>query len=715
MSIAGFLAAGPVWPAELSSGLHAFAGFRARLPGIATPWTLRIAAASLYRAWLDGAFVAHGPARAAHGYARIDELPMPPVAAGTTLAIEVVGYAINSYYVVGQTPFLQAEAIVDGRVVAATQPGDATWEVAALPQKRLRVQRYSWMRTFLEMYDLDERTNAWRVGGPFAEPLLKTTEAEPRALLPRRTSLPAFEAARPVRCSATGSATPCPLPAEPWRDRSLANVGSHCLGYREEELAELPSLDLQRWAFAVDREPSCASLPATVGAARFVVVDFGINLSGFIGLRALATKATRAYLIFDEVAKASGDVDFMRWSSANIVALTFAPGTHEFETIEPYTLRFLKIFVAAGELQVDEAFLREYANPDATTGAVRFGDARIDALFEAGRQTFRQNAVDTFMDCPGRERGAYLCDSFFAARAAFALTGTTAVEHDFLENYLLAPDPLPPLPEGMLPMCYPGDHPDGLYIPNWAMWLVVQLEEYAARGGDEAIVRGFAPRVAKLVDIFARSENEHGLLEDLPGWVFVEWSAANDWTAGINFPTNMLYAAFLAGAARLYGRPELVAKAERLRAVIREMSFDGEFFVDQALRRDGRIERTANRSEVCQYFTCFFGIAEGPRFDAFREKLARDFGPARDADRTHPTVKRANAFIGNVLRLEVLSAMGRPEQAVAEALACYGPQADLTGTLWEFDTTFASCNHGFGAHVCWLLMRDGRGRMKAEG
>ena len=44
------------------------------------------------------------------------------------------------------------------------------------------------------------------------------------------------------------------------------------------------------------------------------------------------------------------------------------------------------------------------------------------------------------------------------------------------------------LPEGMLPMCYPADHNDGVFIPNWALWFVVQLEEYAQRNGDRDMV-----------------------------------------------------------------------------------------------------------------------------------------------------------------------------------------------------------------------------------
>ena len=32
--------------------------------------------------------------------------------------------------------------------------------------------------------------------------------------------------------------------------------------------------------------------------------------------------------------------------------------------------------------------------------------------------------------------------------------------------------------------------------------------------------------------------------------------------------------------------------------------------------------------------------------------------------------------------------------------------ADRTGTLWENDGAYASCNHGFASHICHVLLRD---------
>ncbi|MHB8336004.1 MAG: alpha-L-rhamnosidase-related protein [Ignavibacteriaceae bacterium] len=40
-------------------------------------------------------------------------------------------------------------------------------------------------------------------------------------------------------------------------------------------------------------------------------------------------------------------------------------------------------------------------------------DDSLNEIYSAAVQTFRQNSVDIFADCPSRERGGWLCDSYF--------------------------------------------------------------------------------------------------------------------------------------------------------------------------------------------------------------------------------------------------------------------------------------------------------------
>ena len=188
----------------------------------------------------------------------------------------------------------------------------------------------------------------------------------------------------------------------------------------------------------------------------------------------------------------------------------------------------------------------------------------------------------------------------------------------------------------MLPMCYPADHNDGVFIPNWALWFVVELEEYLARSGDRETVDALRPRVLRLFDYFKKFRNEDGLLEKLESWVFVEWSAANYFVQDVNYPSNMLYAKALDAAGKMYGLSELTEEAERIRETIRRQSFEGGFFVDNAKRVNGKLQTTTNRTEVCQYFAFFFDVATPETHSELWQRLRQGLRPAAQADQGLP-------------------------------------------------------------------------------
>ena len=427
------------------------------------------------------------------------------------------------------------------------------------------------------------------------------------------------------------------MPLNPWKDRSLTAIGARLAGFPEAELAAIPSLELQALK-TVSSRPASAAMPFALKTNSYRTLDFGKNLSGFIGARITARSRTRLFVTFDEILS-NNDVDFKRLGCVNVVLYELEPGAYTVESFEPYTLRYLKFIVLEGQCEVADCYLRELANPEASRARFAASDERFNRIFEAARQTFRQNATDVFMDCPSRERAGWLCDSFFTARVAADLCGASTVEKNFFENYQ-RPVRFAFLPDGMLPMCYPSDHNDGVFIPNWAMWFVVQLEEYGIRSGDRELVELLRPRVLKLLDFFRQYENADGLLEKLPGWVFVEWSMANSFVQDVNYPSNMLYAGMLDAASRLYRRPDLATKAARIRETIRRQSFDGQFFADNAVRKDGKLQVTTNRTEVCQYFAFFFGAATPAMHPKLWQTLVNDFGAVQADQGISPNSRR---------------------------------------------------------------------------
>ena len=436
------------------------------------------------------------------------------------------------------------------------------------------------------------------------------------------------------------------------------------------------------------------------------IYKFATNSTGFLRAKVEVKEPTRLTLRFDEILGEDGHVmeRRMRWKPYIIYDL--GVGEYELEAFEPYTMQYVEVFTEGGAVEVKEVSMRDYCNSDCHRATFSSSSNELNTLFEAARRNYRQNALDVFMDCPGRERAGWLCDSYFTARVEFALSGRSPIERNFIENYLL-PTEFKDIDKGMLPMCYPADHRNHNYIPNWAMWFVLELEEYLERTGDRKTIDLARKRVFELVEFFKPYINKDGLLERLPKWVFVDYSYSNKCVQDISYPSNMIYAEMLDVVSRLYGEKQLAEQAAAIRQTVREHSFNGEFFVDNAILNDkGEAVLTNNITESCQYYAFIFGVATPESHPELWRVLRDEFHPVQRRGGSHPNVHPANAFIGGYLRMEMLSRAGLSSQILDESIATYLSMVEMTGTLWEYFKPKASCNHGFASHLTNVLYRD---------
>lgn len=715
-----FVAAKPVWAEGREREMNLTLKFSAMVElqpnQKAEDYILRMTGSTIAKVTVNGETVGYGPARGPHGWYRIDEWKIGKYlkTGGNTIGVIVAGYNSNSYYLIDQPSFLQAE-VVDGagKVIAATTPNASTFSAHRDNDRIQKVQRYSFQRPFIEVYERPI---------PDVRVLEIVTLAEQPEVnyLPRRVPYPELTVIEPQKYLQSGTCTRKETLENPWRDRSLVNIGPQLKGYKMEELDLILSDEIQRLETKLHPNAAAKTPEANsvFSAGDVQMVDFGVNLCGFFGFELECDETAKLVLTFDEVATDSGDVDFLRLGTCNAIQWTFKaskqatkngqkkPETLQLEAFEPQVGRYAKIHCLEGSFKLRKFYLREYAYPHTTGATFACSDARLEKLYRAGVLTFRENSVDAFTDCPHRERAGWLCDSFFTARTAFDLTGKTDVEQVFYENYML-PEKFEFLPDGMLPMCYPADHNDGVYIPNWAMWFVAELAEYSTRSPDRSTIDGLRLRIEKLMKFFEGYENSDGLLEKLPSWVFIEWSAANSFVQDVNYPSNMVYASILDAAGRIYAKPAWIDKAVKIRAKVIEQSYDGEFFVDHAVRKEnGALEILRDRTEVCQYFAFFFKTATPESHPELWKRLLDEFGPNRVKDGGWPEIHKANSFVGNVIRLELLSWADRSQQLLDESVAYNEYMADRTGTLWENDGAYASCNHGFASHICHVLYRD---------
>ena len=666
------------------------------------PLKLRLAGCSIFKVFVNGEFAAYGPARGPHGWFRMDEWDLSRVARKGDNRLNIVGVAYNTttYYIIEHEPFLQAEVLAAGKVVRAT--GDGKWDANFTDRVR-KARRYSLQRAQSEVYEVPRHDHwEWWKRDGFKSKSLIITNCPAVKLLERGAPYPTFEI--------DGSYHPTDVLSVRLRTGDLGEAPhlwdekSSFLGrtYPDAELKYHPAVDW--WERTIEPKAKFDGEVAKIDATRGVRYEGAIDNTGFLRLKVNVKKPGRLLVGFDEIL-VNGKLDFLNRFGCNNIVLwdVKEPGDYDFESFEPYTFKFAEVIMLEGEATVEKLEMRTYRNPNATR-ACTLEDPADRTIFEAARATFAQNAVDVFTDCPSRERAGWLCDSYFTGPAEHFFTGRNEIERTFLRNFALA-EAFPHLPEGMVPMCYPGDHINGNYIPNWSMWFILELANYFDRTGDRETVDLLRPRVEGLLKFYARYLNADGALENLPAWVFVEWSHANDpklVKEGVNWPSNMTYADVLAKATRLYNRPELAEQAKKLKSLIRERAYDGVWFRDNAKHPDV--------TETCQYYAFFHGIATPKTHPELWKKLTEEFGPERQAKGLHKEVWPSNAFIGNLMRLVVLKRAGCDAQVAREIRGYYLKMAETTGTLWEHDRPEASCNHAFASFLAILLEGSAAGK-----
>ena len=390
-------------------------------------------------------------------------------------------------------------------------------------------------------------------------------------------------------------------------------------------------------------------------------------------------------------------MNFRRSDCNDLFVYTCKNGRYQHLSAEPYTMKYIKV-IYKGAVTVKPSLVL-YEN-----SKFRFdyaGDEKIASIIEAAKNTFAQNAVDIFTDCAGRERAGWLCDSYFTAKAERFFTGENKVERNFLENFILSKTE--ELPKGMLPMCFPSQHDIDSFIPNWAMWYVVELKDYFDRTQDRELIDRAKEKVYGVIAYFEKFKSSYGLLENLQSWIFVEHSIANmlDYVKGVNFPSNMVYSAMLKVAGELYADENLLGQAEYIKQQVVRYAFNGKLFVDNGEVVDGKIVPfTDHISETCQYYALFFHIIEDDNYAAF---IKENFGPNRKSGFDY--VGKSNVFIGNYLRLFWLYEQKEYDMVLIEAVEYFYEMSKKTGTLWEHDQAKASCNHGFASVIATLLLQ----------
>lgn len=702
-----FQKAVPVWGASPKNKWNQFFGFRTDLE-LSGPAEVEfaIAARSHYRLYLNGQIAAHGPAQAAQGHCRVDR-HLRHLEGRVAVAIEVFAekkpnpYANNCTLEPG---LLACEITTAGQILAYT--GDESWRCRELTHRASLAEYMSHSRGILEDVTLDAHTLGWMTDNLPERPI-PTGEAV--QFLPRRAP---YATLRPIpmqKLLRVMDVVPDESQKAPFSLSPMLHPKWYEMLPGENRL--FPGLYLEREAafsgrYATENERVSLE-PGEYPAALLWALDK--SEVGFLHLQVEVQGETVLDVLHSDHLENDGSLP----ANTYLTRYRLQPGRYDLTTFEPKLVRFVKCVLRTRQpVTICRPEVLDDTYPDDRQNTFLCSDAELNAVYEAALRTLRLNTLDIFMDCPERERGGWLCDSTWTARAAWALLGDLSVERDFLENFLCTCADR--YDHAWFPEVYPGTRTGtSPGTTSWAMWLLIELAEYCARSGDHSLIQRHKERLTAWIEGLFRDyyDEESGLFCRFES-TLIDWSLSNrPFACGpISVPTNALICKALIELAQVCNEPSWAERAEKVLGVLKQACAEDDMtrlfrgcYLPDALRHDkGVFSDTSIVTEAALAIDLWCG------FGTEREELVREFldtmGPT--PRRTpNPYVGRANLFIGLMVRFDVLSQMGRVDQLLQELKAVYLPQLrEGCGTLFEHSQHTNGC-HGFNSHAGALIVR----------
>ncbi|MBQ8828051.1 MAG: hypothetical protein IJZ90_02785 [Clostridia bacterium] len=676
---------------------------------------VKITGRSFYRLYINGEIVMHGPARTAKGYLRVDEIDIGKYvrSGNNAVAIEQISYG-KPFGGYSNDITLEDGVIIfeifgaDGSTLAFSSENTPC---IMLKNRHKKTDRKSHCREVCEVWDVDENYFEWRCGEVFSDFNSSTEIAADFKLLPREMLYPDMKYVQDANLAEFGTFNYEREYELRFHERVAEDYYKTLDGHL---LKDLGSICEHAGDIKLDYIQNGVSLNVKENA--YLMYDFRESHVGFVGLTVKTDKDIRIDIVATELMDTDG-TNFLDFNTGT--RLYIKAGEYSFVHFEPALARYIRLYIT-GEANVSITNLNilTYSYPDLREGYFMCSDDDVNRLYNAARKTLILNTLDIFMDCPDRERGGWLCDSFWTARAAALMLGDTKVEKAFIENFLLTDASL--YKYGFFPSVYPNSSPGYPCdeISTWSFWLLAEIAEYVKRSGDFELVKKHKARIDAFIDGALTLKGESGLLENLP-IVFIDWSQSNNPanTRPISVPANALFAYALREYAAVMGDTVRAEIAEAMTAVLKEavsVCNEKDRLPDSLTYADGKFTDNGVYSEAA-HFTTLWSELMGTgvcgelrsRTNTVKLNVIDKMGPAPKY-RAHPNIGKSGLFIGDCVRFDMLVKLGRIETMFDELKAIFYPQLqEGPGTLWENEVIEATSRcHGFNAHVGVHLTRD---------
>jgi hypothetical protein len=433
-----FIQAKPVWLAGREREMNCSAGFKAEIVYRQGKCLLTMTGSTFYKAYVNGAFLHFGPAKAAHGHVRIDciDLSQALTQGVNILAVEVAGYYCPAYNGVRMPSFLQAEVVLDGGVIAYTAKG-GDFSGVALTSRIQKTGRYSYQRHFTESYRLDHSDSATDWINDRSHPAGSELMERDCSLiyLEREAPVPDYRRADPFKWFPVGIAAPKGVQgvdADEFGVKRVLDLTDGVRGFPAREIETRPLEILEKYDFPVPEPAGTDAVgpPLRIDRGEFAAFSMKGVKVGFACADVTALEDSEISILFDE--KLTGG--FLKTENGCLNIIEYSLKRNE----KPYSLR---TFEPTGYCtrrirperphRLNGFFMNVFALPPPALFLPILGRRTEPALTRLA--ILPAQALDGFMDCASRS-GPLAVHS--ALRPGEPLWGIeNRVERFIMENY----------------------------------------------------------------------------------------------------------------------------------------------------------------------------------------------------------------------------------------------------------------------------------------
>lgn len=261
------------------------------------------------------------------------------------------------------------------------------------------------------------------------------------------------------------------------------------------------------------------------------IVDFGEEITGQFSLEASGAAGDRIEVRCGEELNDDGTVRFQMRCNCNYKEIwTLSDEEQVLENFDYKTFRYVEVIssVAVVDTRAVSAVVRHYPQVKETYATFKSQDPILQGIWDICERALRNCTQESYLDCPSREKGQYLGDNTVIGHGHLYVSGDPRMWKKALHEFALSAAVCP----GLMAVV-PGNLMQEIadFSCQWPM----QLLTYYKLTGDREFLQEMLPYAEGIVAYFKRYQRGDGLIEHVKEkWNLVDWP--DNLRDGYDFP-----------------------------------------------------------------------------------------------------------------------------------------------------------------------------------